>query len=136
MPSVEEEIYDVEAIVKHRILKGKKQYLIKWLGYPSSQNTWEDEDNIFCEELKRAYEDSISQPKPAKKAQKFEQAVTNEWGAIVKEVIGVSKGENNQLEVEYLTVDGRRCICTSDEIHIKAPIHLLKFYEQNLSFPE
>lgn len=26
-------------------------YLIKWEGYPSSQNTWESEENVFSEAL-------------------------------------------------------------------------------------
>ncbi len=31
--------YQVESIRKERILKGKTQFLIKWIGYPEHQNT-------------------------------------------------------------------------------------------------
>ena len=42
-----ETYYDVERIDKKRIGKnGKVEYFIKWKGYPSSQNTWEPEDNV------------------------------------------------------------------------------------------
>lgn len=48
------EMYEVEKIVTSRINKkgiwvpnpGKKEYLIKWVGYDSSQNTWEPERNL------------------------------------------------------------------------------------------
>jgi hypothetical protein len=36
-----EEEYEVEAILDHRGGKRRRQYLIKWKGYPSSDITWE-----------------------------------------------------------------------------------------------
>lgn len=47
-------MYEVEKIVTSRINKkgiwvpisGKKEYLIKWVGYDSNQNTWEPERNL------------------------------------------------------------------------------------------
>ena len=132
--SSEEEVYDVEAIVKHRIVKGRKQYFIKWLGYPSSENTWEDEENILSEELKKAYEESLKVPKAPKVNSKFEMQPTNEWGLIIDKVTSVSKNSQNQIEVEYVTYDGKKGVCLNKEIHIKAPVKLLQFYEQNLNF--
>ena len=41
--------YTVEKIIKTRILNGKKECLIKWLGYNSAWNTWEPEENIRTE---------------------------------------------------------------------------------------
>lgn len=38
--------YRVEKIIKERTKNGKKEYFIKWLGYPDSFNTWEPEENI------------------------------------------------------------------------------------------
>jgi hypothetical protein len=32
-------------------------YLIKWEGYPSSQNTWEAEENVFSESLVKDFEE-------------------------------------------------------------------------------
>jgi Chromo (CHRromatin Organisation MOdifier) domain len=48
-----EEEYEVEAIINHRF-KGRNrqlQYLIKWKGYPHSDNTWEPKTAIFADEL-------------------------------------------------------------------------------------
>ena len=42
--------YWLEKILASRIggrsKKKKQQYLVKWEGYPSSNNTWEDKDNV------------------------------------------------------------------------------------------
>ena len=37
---IPDDTFQVERIVKHRQKKGKNEYLIKWLGFPKSQNTW------------------------------------------------------------------------------------------------
>ncbi|POM78446.1 Pol protein [Phytophthora palmivora] len=38
--------YHVEQIVRERRRSGKRQLLVKWRGYPSSQNSWEPEDRL------------------------------------------------------------------------------------------
>ncbi|XP_065639444.1 uncharacterized protein LOC136072218 [Hydra vulgaris] len=47
MENLDSDIYKMEKIIKKRTRGRKIQYLIKWEGYPSSQNTWEPEENIF-----------------------------------------------------------------------------------------
>ena len=34
------ERYRVEKVVRTKTVKGVKKYLVKWLGYPESDNTW------------------------------------------------------------------------------------------------
>ena len=43
--SMDEE-YEVEDIVDKNVAGGKVHYLVKWKGYPSSQNTWEPEAHL------------------------------------------------------------------------------------------
>jgi hypothetical protein len=42
----QEKSYEVEAIVGRKNRLGKLLYLIKWVGYPSDQNTWEPLENL------------------------------------------------------------------------------------------
>jgi hypothetical protein len=38
----EDDVYDVEKILKTRKRKGKIQHLVKWKGYPDKFNSWID----------------------------------------------------------------------------------------------
>ncbi|KXN85390.1 Histone-lysine N-methyltransferase SUV39H1 [Leucoagaricus sp. SymC.cos] len=41
-----EDTYEVEAILNHKERRRTMYYLIKWKGYPQSENTWEPEENL------------------------------------------------------------------------------------------
>lgn len=71
--ATEEEEYEVEKVVDKRIHKGKVEYLLKWKGYSSDENTWEPEDSLDCPELLEEYERNRAlgkQPVEVKKEKK------------------------------------------------------------------
>ncbi|KAF9127594.1 hypothetical protein BGW39_005759 [Mortierella sp. 14UC] len=47
--------YEVEMVVGHKHVKGKLHYHIKWNGYSSDDNSWEDKEDVFCTDLIEAY---------------------------------------------------------------------------------
>lgn len=47
----DEDVFEVEKIVSQRAVKGKKQYMVKWKNFSSSENTWEPEENILQKNL-------------------------------------------------------------------------------------
>lgn len=52
--AVEEEpeiVFSVEKIVSKKVVGGKTQYMLKWKGYDSDENTWEPEENLDCQDL-------------------------------------------------------------------------------------
>ena len=51
------EEFEVEEVINHRHFGKKRrlQYLIKWKGYPTADNTWEPADQVFAPELIRRY---------------------------------------------------------------------------------
>jgi hypothetical protein len=53
-----EEEYEVERIINHRRQGRSKalQYLIKWKGYPESDNTWEPAHQVHAPDLIKAYQ--------------------------------------------------------------------------------
>ncbi|RAL58209.1 hypothetical protein DID88_002312 [Monilinia fructigena] len=48
-------IYDVETILDCKYIRNKVKYLIKWLDYPHSENTWELKEDLSCPEKLRAF---------------------------------------------------------------------------------
>ena len=50
--------WEVKAIRAHRYSGRQKklQYLVKWLGYPESDNTWEPAENLHADDLIQDYE--------------------------------------------------------------------------------
>lgn len=49
------EEFEVEAILGHRKSRSSRQFLIKWKGYDTFENTWEPQSNLNCGELLDAY---------------------------------------------------------------------------------
>jgi chromobox protein 1 len=55
-----DDIYVVEKILNKRFLEnGEMEYFLKWFGYEEDEATWEPEENVFCKDLIRLYEQNI-----------------------------------------------------------------------------
>jgi hypothetical protein len=56
--------WEVEEIIKHRKKGRREEYLVKWLGYPESENTWEPVAHLTnCRQLVQKYHDSQRTPR-------------------------------------------------------------------------
>lgn len=50
-PHVDNNVYQVEKLLKQRTINGEQQFFIKWLGYPNSHNSWQPATNIIDDRL-------------------------------------------------------------------------------------
>ncbi|KAG7602613.1 Chromo domain-containing protein LHP1 [Arabidopsis thaliana] len=67
-PKLDEGFYEIEAIRRKRVRKGKVQYLIKWRGWPETANTWEPLENLqSIADVIDAFEGSLKPGKPGRK---------------------------------------------------------------------
>ena len=49
-------MYQIDKIVKDKMIDGVKHYLIKWSGYSNKENTWEPYTTITDKKLIQKYE--------------------------------------------------------------------------------
>ena len=63
--------FEVEKIMDHRDVNGKLFYLVKWCGFPSSDNTWEPRDGLVnCQEAINEYHAAVGLGKKRKRPYK------------------------------------------------------------------
>ena len=61
----QEDIYEVEAIRNHKTIRGYPYYLVKWTGWPESDNSWVRESHMAgATELIEEYKSSLTHPPP------------------------------------------------------------------------
>ena len=53
-------LFEVEYILKRRIVKGKREYLIKWKDYPENESTWEPLSHLkYVNYMIKEFEDKL-----------------------------------------------------------------------------
>ena len=57
----DEDEYEIERILDHKDVRGKRRYLVHWLGYPTSDDQWVDANDIHAPEILQPYLDSINE---------------------------------------------------------------------------
>ena len=64
----EEDEYEVEAILNAKMIRRKFKYLVKWKGYPDSENSWEPLENIknASEAIAKFHQKHPEAPPPAR----------------------------------------------------------------------
>jgi hypothetical protein len=77
----EDNSWEVEKIVGERMKDGRRQYQLKWKGWNSSDNTWEDEDNLSCDFLLQAYREQKQGEQPADAANRVRGGKNGQVGA-------------------------------------------------------
>lgn len=58
--NIDNDIYEVEKIIKHRIYNGKKEYFVKWKGYAHSENSWVLEEDFIEKECIQEYWNKVN----------------------------------------------------------------------------
>ena len=58
-----EELFEIEEIRDMRLKNGRREYLVKWKGYPESENTWEHKKNFEDPGMPAAFEEQMTEEK-------------------------------------------------------------------------
>ncbi|XP_015119463.1 heterochromatin protein 1 [Diachasma alloeum] len=114
----EDKEYEVEKIVAHRTIKGRRQFLVRWKGYNDDADTWEQEKDLSCPQLIEDFlaeqgskdEGGETSSKPPKKVDKKGKKA-KKTNNVKKE--NNTKEDNAEYEVEriidvYFKKNGKR----------------------------
>lgn len=61
--SAHENDYEVEKILDHKTVQTHRQYLIRWKGYDSDDDTWEKASDLKCPKLLNGYLNALKKKK-------------------------------------------------------------------------
>ena len=54
---IKNDVFNVEKILRKRVVDGRTEYLLKWEGFSEKENTWEPKENIFSQEMLEDFEE-------------------------------------------------------------------------------
>lgn len=147
----EEEEYVVEKVVDVRVRGGKKEYLLKWKGYPDSENTWEPSDNLDCPDLISEFESSLKAKKAekkrkqqtsddsAKKKKKIAEEEDNkprgfDRGLLPERIIGATDSSGELMFLMKWKDSDEADLVPARQANVKCPQIVIAFYEERLTW--
>eukprot|EP00105_Crassostrea_gigas_P017083 XP_011434720.1 PREDICTED: chromobox protein homolog 1 isoform X1 [Crassostrea gigas] len=153
----EEEEYTVEKVVDSRMKGGRKEYLLKWKGYPDSENTWEPEANLDCpdliaefEEKKKKKDQEKKRKTPngtddgaAKKKKKVSEVKTTEEdnkprgfdrGLLPERIIGATDSSGELMFLMKWKDSDEADLVPARQANVKCPQIVIAFYEERLTW--
>ncbi|BFZ06318.1 hypothetical protein BsWGS_09357 [Bradybaena similaris] len=152
-----EEEFTVEKVVDSRIRGGKKEYLLKWKGYPDSENTWEPEENLDCPDLIAGYEEKKKKKESEKKdssakrkstpsngakdetKKKKKEEVDNkprgfDRGLAPERIIGATDSSGELMFLMKWKDSDEADLVPARQANIKCPQIVIAFYEERLTW--
>ena len=157
MSQESQEKYEVEAIRGSRIVRGKKEYHVKWKGYKESENTWEPAENLeTCKNLVKEFEENNKDKGKEREVKRKDRSkIVNESdeeyerGKSKDLVENREKGsweEQTKLVVQKRSIiDGefvykvknkhskKEIFMSRDDILAKDPLAMVLFYEKHIA---
>merc|ERR1712042_151974 len=147
----EEEEYSVEKILDKRTKGGKVEYLIKWEGYPDSENTWEPQDNLDCPDIISAFEAKRGKKDDPKKRKKEAEAPSAkkkkaadddddsrprgfDRGLQPERIIGATDTSGELMFLMKWKDSDEADLVPSRQANIKCPQIVIQFYEERLTW--
>ncbi|KAL9899419.1 chromobox protein homolog 3-like isoform 1-T3 [Glossina fuscipes fuscipes] len=119
--------YYVERVEGKRTINGRVEYLLKWAGYDSSENTWEPVENLNCPDLVADFEETA-----------FENEFLAETEAESKQVLeplkilGVTLIQKRLIFLMQWKDEEGLSFLSAAEAYSKYPQIVIKFYEERV----
>ena len=92
--------FEVEEILFHRDVAKTRQYFVSWVGYPESENSWINEEDMACSDLLEEYIDKLKKKQFKSKNLNKSQTITH-----YKDIVEAHKEIDHILEL-FRNLDG------------------------------
>ena len=140
-----EEEFTVEKILKKRVVKGKVEYFLKWVGYGDEDNTWEPQENLDCQDLIEKYEKELE----AREKKKAEEASNKKQKRIVEEdnrprgfdrgldaerIIGATDSSGELMFLMKWKGADEADLVPARQANVRCPQIVIQFYEERLTW--
>lgn len=145
--------YVVEGIEGKRIVNGVTEYLLKWHGYPRSENTWEPVENLSCPDFIASFEKSARNKAQAKKRppengkardgqnkritlikDESEEKFGFERGLVASKILGATDSSGKLMFLMSWENSDRYELVPAKLANVKCPKVVIKFYEERLTW--
>jgi hypothetical protein len=120
----------------HRIFQGRHQFLLRWKGFGPEDSTWEDEGNLNCPELIRAFKNQFRRKTTRGRgilwetgrlaSQPFPELILTERLAPI-EILSVTKGKGDWMYT--FRRDGELLNECGSTLRLQYPVEMVDFLE-------
>jgi len=152
------EEFSVERILDKRVRSNKVEYLIKWEGYPDSENTWEPHDNLDCPEIISGFEEKAKTKKDERKRKKEEDSAASaasgkkkpkaqvaeedsdgkprgfDRGLQPERIIGATDSSGELMFLMKWKESDEADLVPARQANVKCPQVVIQFYEERLTW--
>ncbi|ODM95307.1 Chromobox protein 5 [Orchesella cincta] len=134
-----EKKFIVQKILDKKTMKRKVHYLVKWQGYPASQNTWELQETLRTDvpDLVNEFESKTKKGAATSESEPVRRGRGRPRVEPVEETVRVVDADRDSEDESLYYVIDRRGVKTrlsAEEARTNYPLALIDFYEQIVEF--
>jgi hypothetical protein len=118
--------FEVESILSHRVRLGKTSYLVKWAGFPDSENTWEPAENLSKTTIDEYTATLDASGKPPKRPNATE---TKEVASRIESINSATLSDGG-VKFNVRMGDGQRKVFSRKDLREQSPELLIRFIEE------
>ncbi|KAG5342123.1 CBX5 protein, partial [Acromyrmex charruanus] len=104
--------YEVERLINVRTIKGRRQFLVRWVGYGENDDTWENEKDLNCSQLiedflaeekdkEKEKEIKLSKPVKTEKSKRSSRSTPKKQIQETEEIDEENSGEEKEISKEF-----------------------------------
>jgi len=134
----EEGLYQVERILAKRVQNGVVEYLIKWDGFPDSDNTWEPRDHLDCRQMMEDFDRMATARAEQRKRQSEEprRGRPNPAAFEAEDIIGATDSSGELMFLMKWKGRDQPDLVPARQANVKCPKLVIKFFERRLKAAE